>query len=489
MAFWSAFCFLLLSFSAFAQVEKLPIEMRAPSIGGYISLSKEEPISNSTYLYIRYALEDFRKKQVSFVLLDLDTPGGEVFAALRIVEELRKMDEQYGIPVIALVDNWAISAGALLAYSCRYIGATELSSMGAAEPVTISSDGKMETASEKMISALRVEFAKTAEFYGRNPLLAEAMVDKDVILVFREGSIVKLLTDTQILETDKVINAKGKLLTLNGVSMKEFGVTNFFLDSKPSTSLVGKELLERSDLLSHSVSWVSYTNWKVDFFAFLSHPFISSLLILGLMAGVYGAIQSQGMGFSSILALSCLSLILLSTFSVQMIGWLELLFLFLGLGFLIVDFACFGFGFLGGFGILLAIFGLFTLLLPSLDGSKFSFSHEILFEEGVYRLTLFLSSVILACLTCLLMSRLIFHRSIFMKRLILKDVHFIREPEKKPAKGSIGTSYSAFRPFGKVEISGMLYEAESDGPFIESGKLVEVVSIKGRIVVVREKIV
>ena len=45
--------------------------------GGYLALSKEQAISNTTYLYIKYGLEEFRKEGVSFVLLDLDTPGGE----------------------------------------------------------------------------------------------------------------------------------------------------------------------------------------------------------------------------------------------------------------------------------------------------------------------------------------------------------------------------------------------------------------------------
>ena len=65
---------------------------KEPAVAGYLSLSKDHSIDNTTYLYVKYALEDFRKQKVSFVLLDLDSPGGEVFSALRIVEELRKME-------------------------------------------------------------------------------------------------------------------------------------------------------------------------------------------------------------------------------------------------------------------------------------------------------------------------------------------------------------------------------------------------------------
>ena len=40
---------------------------------------------------------------------------------MQICDALKELDSQYGIPVIAYIDNWAMSAGALIAYSCRFI--------------------------------------------------------------------------------------------------------------------------------------------------------------------------------------------------------------------------------------------------------------------------------------------------------------------------------------------------------------------------------
>ena len=157
---------------------------------GYLHLAKDAPIQDSTYLYVKFAVEEFKKLKVPFVVLELDSPGGEVFAALKISSELKKLDTEYHIPVVAFIDNWALSAGALLAYSCRYIAITTDASMGAAEPVMMG-EGKMESASEKINSALRAEFSNTASFFGRNPLIAEAMVDKDIILVERKNKIIK----------------------------------------------------------------------------------------------------------------------------------------------------------------------------------------------------------------------------------------------------------------------------------------------------------
>ncbi len=467
------------------------ISLGENSVAGYLSLPKDRSIDNTTYLYIKYALESFRKQGVSFVLLDLDTPGGEVFSSLRIVEELRKMDVEYGIPIIALVDDWAISAGALLAYSCRFIGAKEQSSMGAAEPVTMSSDGKMESASEKMISALRVEFGKTAEFYGRNPLIAEAMVDKDTVLVLREGKVVSLLNDNQIEEKDYLISSKGKLLTLSGSLMQALGVSDFLL---PSTqpALSGESILKEELFFSGSIRWISYSNWKIDLFSFLSHPFVSSFLVMGLMIGLYGSIQNPTFGFSTILTLCCLSLILLSTFATQLVGWLEVVFCFLGAALLILDLFLFGFGFLGLIAILFIIGGIFAMLLPSLEGVPFSYDPTywgVVLSEWIYRLSLLLSSVLFALLFSAMCSRFLLQRGLLARKLVLKESPHKKEKiVDKPEKGSLGLSISSFRPFGKVEIDGTIYEAKTEGEFIEKGVYVEIIDFFGELLVVRERI-
>ena len=70
--------------------------------------------------------------------------------------------------------------------------------MGAATPV----DGATgETATEKIVSAVRTTFKATAEARGRNPRVAEAMVDPDVTI---EGLVTRgeLLTLTTAEATD-----------------------------------------------------------------------------------------------------------------------------------------------------------------------------------------------------------------------------------------------------------------------------------------------
>jgi len=457
--------------------------------GGYLSLNKDHPINNASYLYLKYGLEEFRKQQVDFILLDLDSPGGEVFSALRMVTELQKIDRDDKIPVIALVDDWALSAGALLAYSCRFIGVTSLASMGAAEPVVVSSDGNMHTAEEKMVSALRVEFAKAATLYGRNPLIAEAMVDKDMVVVIRKGVVTSLLSDAEIEPEDVIISSSGKLLTLDAKQLIDLSVANF---SVPSLGiLTGEKSLRENPFFAREIEWISYTNWKIDFFAFLSHPFVSSALMFGLIIGLYGFIQNPSSVVSLALGIGSLFFVLLSTFATQVVGVLELLIFCTGLILLLIDIFIASSGFLSAAGILLLVGGLIAMLLPSLEGVSFSFNlsnTEIVLQEWLYRFSLLLFAFVVAVIACVIFSRFYLHKSRFMKKIVLN-------PPEQPSSslvlaasfiGAKGKAASAICPLGKVILDGKLYEAQTEGEFVSSSSNIEVIAVSHNRLVVKE---
>ena len=87
------------------------------SIGYFYVGDHETAISESTWLYLKQGLEYYKKHPPIFIILELDTPGGEVFAAQKISDAFKEMDTQFNIPIVTFINNWAISAGAMLAYS------------------------------------------------------------------------------------------------------------------------------------------------------------------------------------------------------------------------------------------------------------------------------------------------------------------------------------------------------------------------------------
>ena len=269
--------------------EHIHFNPQGPNAIGYIYIGDHETsISESTWLYVKQALEFYKKQRPSFIILELNTPGGEVFAAQKISDAFKEMDTQFNIPIVAFINNWAISAGAMLAYSTRFITVVKDGSMGAAEPVYAGEGGKMETASEKVNSALRADFASRARFFDRNPLLAEAMVDKDLILVVRHDKIMRLNNESQIRLTgpdpDIVLSPKGKLLTLDAEQMLRYGVADLLLTPTQLIPITSEEktagqwpaskmLLFQAPFFStipQATIHAYKMDWKTQFFVFFS---------------------------------------------------------------------------------------------------------------------------------------------------------------------------------------------------------------------------
>ena len=111
--------------------------------------------------YVKRVLSTAAEQGADAVLLDINTPGGRLDAALSIKDAL--LDAE--VPVIAYVNREAFSAGALIAISADKIYMDEGGVIGAATPV----DQEGETATEKVVSAVRSDFRAVAEVRGRDP--------------------------------------------------------------------------------------------------------------------------------------------------------------------------------------------------------------------------------------------------------------------------------------------------------------------------------
>ncbi len=126
-----------------------------------------DPRSNR---YVTLGLERAIEMNVDFVILELDTYGG----ALTDADEIRTKILNYERPIYAFINKDAASAGALISIACDSIYMTTGSSIGAATVVT----GEGKAAPDKYQSYMRSIMRSTAESNGRNPEIAEAMVDE-----------------------------------------------------------------------------------------------------------------------------------------------------------------------------------------------------------------------------------------------------------------------------------------------------------------------
>lgn len=480
---------------------------------GKISIDdKSNGISQATWIYVKNALDHYKKEKPDFIILELNTPGGEVFSAQKISDALKQIDIQDGIPVVAYINNWAISAGAMLAYSCRYIAIVKDASMGAAEPVLQdTTTNTLKEASEKVNSAFRTDFANRAAFFDRNPLIAEAMVDKDVILVLRHGKIMKLDAESQIItsgqDPDIVISPKGKLLTLDAKHLMEYGVANILLEPVKLEPITETELEKGSypaikELLftypffhsiPNAVVDLYQMDWKTRLFVLLAHPMVSSALVLAMMLGFYIEINTPGFGLPGTIALAALGLLILSSFSQEAADYLELILLLSGLLIIVVDlFLLPTFGILGFIGVLLFGAGLAGILLPGIGSIQFEFDTQTFNAAGELffkRLAMLLVTFAVGVLLIAIIARYLQPNILYLKRLVLTghEQNGYRsgiDQELMPKVGSKGTAYTPMHPAGKIIVEGSFIDAVSTGRYIEKGTAVRVVRIEGSTAVV-----
>lgn len=466
--------------------EHLNISSDEEHLIGYLEFKKEYPIDESSYLYVKYALNYFKEKKVSFVIVHLNSFGGEIFPTIKIADLFQKFDINEKIPLIAFIDRYAIASGAMLAYACRFIAITPESIMGGQLPEqTI----KLQTTPEKFMAYLLNEYASLASFYGRDPVAAEAMVDIKIIVVERDKKLVKLYSEDEInsegSHPDIILDTDKEWLTLNAKQLIEYGIADFeiisegqFYPSKAEKKQgywpFDKSFLSKEPYLgsiSHATV-IAYDSWKISFLLGLTHPAIASILLVGVILFFYLQVKTIRFNSFGALGLICLVLIILTSFAIQAISWIEVVFLVFGVALIILDTALVtGGGSIGFLGIGLTVVSLVMLLLPGfekfslLDFESYSFAARSLMQRVIW----LIGSLIAASLGILLIRK---YGSSRFKRIprhtpILKEstkeMDFLEKFEEGglPKEHSEGVAHCTLRPFGKVMIRDKIYDAIS----------------------------
>ena len=236
------------------------------------------------------------------------------------------------VRTIAFVNRTAFSAGALIAIAAEEIYMTPGAVMGAATPV----DGTGETASEKIVSAVRKTFKTTAEVRGRDPEVAEAMVDPSVAI-------------------DDLVN-RGELLTLTTEEARTWGYTEGVVANQA-------ELLTAAGLAEAAVERTSLSLAE-RVVRFITGPIVASLLIIGALLLIIGDLFVEGFGVAGIAGFGLLALFFWGHFLAGLTGWEDVALVVLGLLLIGVElFVIPGFGIPGILGLAALLGGLFMAML------------------------------------------------------------------------------------------------------------------------------
>ena len=149
-------------------------------------------IDPRTNRYSKLLIEEANNDNYDLVIIEMDTYGGAVNDA----DDIRTRILDFNKPIYVWINKDAASAGALISIACDSIYMSSGASIGAA--TVVSGDGTQ--APDKYQSYMRSIMRSTAEAKGRDPKIAEAMVDQDIKVdsISQEGKVITFSTKEAI---------------------------------------------------------------------------------------------------------------------------------------------------------------------------------------------------------------------------------------------------------------------------------------------------
>jgi len=492
-------------------------------------------IDDGVLILVQRALRE--GKDAAAVVFDVNTPGGRVDSAIAITSAILKSD----VPTIAYINKgWgAISAGALISYSCNHMLMAPGTNIGAATPVMMSPEG-MQPTEEKVVSFVRGKMRTFAEKNGYNPDIAEAMVDADIELkAWRnaDGKLIIRATDKgpavessgdskaddqsstqqkaveKVVETvdkkvplpDKVKDAakgkvkgkgqtpapvadipagegkivlpKGKLLTLTSEEAQEWGVIPTICDHL-------NDALNYYGYTGMTINRISAT-WSEDLFRWLINPTVTGLLLLLGIGGLYFEVKTPGFGLPGIIGLTCLALFFGSRAVIGLADWIDLVLVALGILLLLVEiFVLPGFGLPGVAGILCVLVGLY-LSFTRVPIPQYSWDFRRLHDMGVSMAVFSVGIILLVFITAKLFPKTPMHRRLVLSASQqVNEGYVVQTEDQESMVGATGVATSMLRPAGRGRFNGKTYSVVSRGDYLPPDTPIVVVRVEGNRLVV-----
>lgn len=394
--------------------------------------------------YVKLSLGHAEQIKADYVIIDMDTYGGALTDAKEIVDLIMDFKK----PIWVFVNSDAASAGALISIACDSIYMSPGASIGAA--TVVEGDGK--AAPDKYQSYMRSIMRSTAEENHRDPRIAEGMVDERVVI-------------------DSVKQA-GKVITFT----TNEAIAHHYCEAKVNSI---EEILKRNKV----------SNYEVDYFklgatekiiAFFLNPFISGLLILIIIGGIYFELQTPGAVFPIAAGLVALVFYLVPYYLNGLAEYWEIIALMVGIILLIAEiFIIPGFGVAGILGITLTIV---SLILIMLNNDYFNF--EFVPLGDIVKATFAAIGGITGGVLLLFFGGARLTQTKAFKRIALTDTqessqgYSVRNNEQNLI-GKAGIAHTVLRPSGKVLIDGNVYDAFTRGEYVQKGDAIEVIGTEG----------
>ncbi len=406
-----------------------------------------QEINAASQRILMMGMREAQKLNADYIILNINTYGGAVDAA----DSMRTAILKSKIPFAAFINNQAASAGALISISCDSIYMSKGSSIGAA--TVVDQTGKV--LPDKYQSFMRAMMRSTAEANGRDPKIAEAMVDPSV-------SIPGIIDSTKVLsftreEAIKNNYCEGKAETIEEVASQFVGSQDYVI------------IKQRITFLDKLISF------------FLS-PVVQGILIMMIIGGIYFEVQAPGFGFPSVIAITGAVLYFAPLYLEGLANYWEIILFFIGVALIILElFAFVGFGVAGILGIIILFAG---LTFAMIDNDLLLKGDEINLMPIIKPLALVMVTGTSSLILSIYFASKIFGSSRFtklaLKTSLMESDGFVGvNTDYADLVGKMAIVMTDMKPSGKIEIDGKWYEASLEFGMVRKGGTVVVTRFEG----------
>ncbi len=411
-------------------------------------------VDYAMYTSIDRALTEAEESGVHAVLLDIDTTGGLMDAAMQIKDRLSACE----LPMMTFIRNRALSAGAYIALNGDKITMTDNATFGAALPVTVSESGSYTAAEQKIISAWAAEMGSLAESHGRDVQIARAMADPSI--------------QVEDLQSDS-----DGVLTLTAKEAIKYKYCDYTAANISEVLL----LMEEDELfqLSSDAVLTEHEPGLAEIFTRLATGSVSGTLLLAIgILGIVLEIFTVGFGIAGITGICCLGLYFGGRLLAGISGWEALLIFLLGFICLLLEmFVIPGFGVAGIAGVALLILSVFMT--------------SVSVNQALISLTV---ALVVALAAIIILVKVLGKKGRLFRKLVLvskqsnDDGYTSASTNLHDLLHKSGIALSMLRPAGAAEIEGKRVDVVTEGDYIPAGTSIRVIKVEStRVVVAAER--
>jgi len=423
-------------------------------------------VSKPLLLFLRRAIKSAEANGAAAIIFDMNTYGGRLDAAEEISSALNRIK----IPTYTFINSNAGSAGALIALATKHIYMAPVSAIGAAAPVLSTGEDLPVTAREKTISYWSALVRASATRNGHNPDLGEAFMDR--------GKEVKI--------GDRILHAKGSLLTLNAQEATELlngkpvladGIADSIAEVARQANLHGAVTTFQPTGFEHLASWITA---------------LAPLLLLGGILGAYLEFKLPGTTLPAVVSVICFALFFLGHYIAGLAGWEVVALFVLGVVLVCVEIIFFAHSTIifGVAGVLLMLASLTWAMIDRYPGQRLWPTGNMLVIPLINLTIAIVVSMVAISLLARYLPRTSLYRRFALAAAVPRGTSMDGVPREFASltaimPGAVGTATTTLRPSGKARFGDNVIDVVTGGEYIGAETPVSVVQVDGMRVVVR----